>query len=97
MGWIGRVELTRPIETLTRILTTPLILLAIPLYGLGFLLWLVVLSRLELSFAYPMFALSYIFTPLLAGLVLGEQVTWERWAGVFVICMGVALVGQSRR
>ena len=46
---------------------------------------------------WPMFTLSYIFTPLLAGLVLGEQVTWERWAGVFVICMGVALVGQSRR
>jgi drug/metabolite transporter (DMT)-like permease len=64
-------------------------------YVLGAVAWLTVLSRVPLSLAYPMLALSYAITPILAWLVLGEDVNGLRWAGIGVISLGVLLVARS--
>ena len=98
MGQVGRVGaqgLSQPVQLLLSMLSEPLVLLALPLYALGFFIWAVVLSRLSLSFAYPLLAATYILTPLAASLVFGEQVSAVRWAGMVVIFVGVAIVGSS--
>ena len=56
MDQVGRIEgseLLDPIQVVVSILTTPLVLIAMPLYFGSFLAWTVALSRLELSLAYP--------------------------------------------
>jgi len=78
-----------------RTLTTPFVWLGFAAYGLSAALWLVVLSRLELSFAYPILSLSYVLIVLISALVLHENVTPVRWLGVLVIIGGVWLISQS--
>ena len=97
VGRIGAEQVSHPVETLVRMFTTPLILVALPLYGGAMILWLVAISRLDLSFAYPLLALAFVINPLLARLLLGESIPWERWVGIFVICIGVVIVSRTGR
>lgn len=64
------------------------------LYGLGAILWLGVLSKWEVSKAYPLVGLGFILTAII-GLALGEHVTPQRAGGVALICLGVILVSRS--
>jgi drug/metabolite transporter (DMT)-like permease len=73
----------------------PYILLGMLCYGLGFLVWLVVLAKAEVSYAYPLISLGYVFTAILARVLIGEAVTLSRMAGILVICLGVFLVARS--
>ncbi len=74
---------------------SPYILLGMVCYGLGFLVWLIVLAKAELSYAYPFISLSYVFTAILAWALFGEVVTVTRMAGIFIICLGVILIARS--
>jgi drug/metabolite transporter (DMT)-like permease len=57
---------------------------------------MIVLSRVNLSFAYPMIALTYVLVPLAAWLFLNEPaIPPIRWVGMCVIIVGVVLVAQS--
>lgn len=60
--------------------------------GLGFLLWVAVLSRLEMSQAMPLLAVSYVPWLLIARWVLHEPVSPAQWIGVALISAGVFLV-----
>ena len=56
---------------------------------------LLVLSRVELSFAYPFIGLSFVLITAWGYFMLGESVNTVRVAGVGCICLGVVLVAQS--
>lgn len=64
-------------------------------YGLGFMVWLVVLSKAEVSYAYPLISLGYVFTAILARAMFGEAVGATRLAGICVTCLGVLLIARS--
>lgn len=64
-------------------------------YGLGFLVWLIVLSKAEVSYAYPLISLGYVFTAILARLLFGEALSAIRMAGIFLTCLGVFLIARS--
>jgi len=59
------------------------------------LAWLLALTRAELSHIYPFMALSYFFVALFSLIIFKEDVNPLRWAGIAVICIGVALVSRS--
>lgn len=77
------------------ILTSPLVLLGLSFYVLGALTWIIVLSRLNLSYAYPFLALNFVLITLVSWLVLGEAIPITRWFGIVCICVGVVLVARS--
>lgn len=56
---------------------------------------LVVLSRVEISFAYPFLGLSFVLITAYGYFMLGESVNAWRILGVLLICSGVALVAKS--
>jgi len=56
---------------------------------------LLVLSRVEISFAYPFLGLSFVLVTMWGYFVLGEGVDAMRVTGVFLICLGVVLVARS--
>jgi len=66
------------------------------LFGLSALVWLLVLSRASLSFAYPFAALTYVLILLFDQFVLDEHVPGLRWAGVAFIGVGIILVSQTQ-
>lgn len=62
-------------------------------YGLSTLLYFQVLSRLDLSLAYPTVSLGYVLVIILSKLFFNESIRPARWGAVAIICVGVALVG----
>jgi len=71
------------------------VLLGLLCYGLGFMVWLIVLAKADVSYAYPMISLGYVFTAILARMLLGESVSAIRMAGILVTCLGVFLIARS--
>jgi drug/metabolite transporter (DMT)-like permease len=71
------------------------VLLGLVCYGLGFMVWLIVLAKAEVSYAYPLISLGYVFTAILARLMFGEAVSITRMAGILVTCLGVFLIARS--
>lgn len=88
-------ELARLPAMALRALTTPYVLFGFAAYGVSAALWLIILSRVDLSLAYPIVSLGYVLVVLTSWLLLGEHVTLLRWLGVFIICVGVYLVARS--
>jgi len=76
------------------VLVNKYVLTGFLLYGLGAVVWLLVLSKWDVSKAYPLVGLGFIFTVAI-GFLVGEQVTGSRILGVALICAGVILVGRS--
>ncbi len=65
------------------------------LFGLSALVWLVVLSRASLSFAYPFASLTYVLILLFDRFWLNESVPGLRWAGVAFIATGIIMVSRT--
>jgi multidrug transporter EmrE-like cation transporter len=64
-------------------------------YGLSILLWMAVLSRVEVSFAYAFSSLGFVLTTVMGAALLKEQVSLIRVAGIFIICVGVIVVAKG--
>ncbi len=61
------------------------------------ILWLVVISRVNLSYAYPMLGMSYVIAVIASWLILHEPLNWQKIVGSLIVCAGVALVAQGGR
>ena len=70
-------------------------MLGFAMYGLSAVSWLIVLSRLDLSTAYPFLALNFVLIALVGRFVLGEDISLARWAGLLLICIGIVVVARS--
>ena len=75
--------------------TSPWVILGLMVYVSGTFFWLIALSRVELSFAYPFASLSYVLILAAGWALLGETVSLLRLAGVVTICLGVLIISQS--
>jgi len=92
VGEVNAETIKAPGKLIGQLLTTPAILAAIPVYAISNVGWLVVLSRMNLSVAYPFLASLYIFLPILSMLFLSETLSAQHWAGIVVIGLGVGIV-----
>jgi drug/metabolite transporter (DMT)-like permease len=73
----------------------PLVLTGLTMYFLSAVVWLVVLSRVQVSLAYPFIGAGFIVTMLLAWFIHGETLTSARVAGTLLIAVGVAVLARS--
>lgn len=76
-------------------LRSPWLWVALVSMGLGLLLWLMVLQRLEVGVAYPMLSLNFVLVTLVARYFLSEATDGRHWLGVALIVAGVAVMGLS--
>lgn len=72
----------------------PLVVCGFLVYGLGALTWLIVLSKWDVSKAYPLVGLGFALTAFV-GFFLGESVSFWRGLGIALIAAGVLLVGKT--
>lgn len=77
------------------VVTQPLVWAGLALFGVSAIVWLVVLSRASLSFAYPFASITYVLILLFDHFVLDEQVPGLRWGGVACIALGIFLVSRT--
>jgi len=76
-------------------LSTPLVWAGAAMYLMSAASWLVVLSRIDLSLAYPLGSVNYIFVVLASAVLLDEAVTLQRWAGVGLILLGILVIARA--
>jgi drug/metabolite transporter (DMT)-like permease len=88
-------EGTGVIPVLLSYLLTPGVIGGLALYGIGTLLWLNVLSRIEVSQAYPFVGLGFLLTALLGMVLFGDNVNAWRIGGMVLIGAGIYLVARS--
>ena len=74
---------------------SPFIWLGLVIYGLSVLAWLWVLSKVDVSFAYPFVGLSFVLTVAMSALILHEHVSPLRMAGVFLVVCGCVMISRS--
>ena len=78
-----------------KVLTNIFLLSGMTCYAISILLWMVVLSRVNVSVAYPLLSIGYIVTAIMAYFLFGETLTLQKVAGIIVICIGVWLLTQT--
>jgi drug/metabolite transporter (DMT)-like permease len=77
------------------LITVPSLWFALAAYGLSVVVWLVGLSRVPVSQAYPLLSMGYVINVGLAWWLLGEVPNLQRVVGIGVIVAGVVLVARS--
>jgi drug/metabolite transporter (DMT)-like permease len=77
------------------LIAVPSLWFALSAYGLSVVVWLVGLSRVPVSQAYPMLSMGYVINIGLAWWLLNEVPTAQRVIGIAVIVVGVVLVARS--
>ena len=75
--------------------TNPQILLGVFFEALFFGCLLILMSKADISFLWPLTALSFVFATFAAILFLGERVSAIRWVGVALIVLGAAFISYS--
>jgi drug/metabolite transporter (DMT)-like permease len=93
MNQVGTID-SLGVGMLTRMFSNPLVIFGFASYGVSSICYLVALSRLDLSVAYPMVGFGYILVMLISWLFLREPVSPVRWLGALLIFAGVWLVGR---
>ena len=82
-------------ESLRAVASTPTVWLGLFLFGLSAVVWLGVLSRASLSFAYPFASLTYVVIVVVDRFVLDQSVPVGRWVGVAAIVAGILAIART--
>ena len=78
-----------------KVALNPFVFMGLMCYVISVVVWLMALSRVEVSYAYPLLSVGYVVTAFAGQLFFGEALGPMRWAGILVICLGVYLVTRS--
>jgi multidrug transporter EmrE-like cation transporter len=78
-----------------RIALNPPILGGLACYAVSVVFWILALSRVDVSIAYPMLSVGYVVNALAAWLLFSEAINASRAAGIGIIILGVWLVARS--
>jgi multidrug transporter EmrE-like cation transporter len=78
-----------------RLALEPHIVSGVACYVVSLVVWIMALSRVEVSVAYPMLSIGYVVNAVAAWYLFGESVTALRAAGIGFIVVGVFLVARS--
>ena len=82
-------------ETLWRMATQGHFIVGAACYAVSIVVWIIGLSRVPVSVAYPLLSVGYVVNAIAAHYLFGETVTATRWLGIGFIVIGVWLVAKS--
>jgi multidrug transporter EmrE-like cation transporter len=94
---VGAIHLTADnwFSTGLQLATQLPILGGLTCYVVSVLVWIIGLSRVDVTIAYPMLSLGYIINAVGAWYFLGESVSAQRLLAIGIIIIGVALLARS--
>ena len=78
-----------------RLASNPFILGGVACYGVSLVVWIMGLSRVPVSVAYPMLSVGYVVNAVAAWMLFGESITAQKLVGIGFIVVGVFLVARS--
>jgi len=93
---VGKISLFNNFfNSIFKALTSGLVIGGFGFYVVSAMLWIIILSRAELSWAFPLVSLSYVITAIVAPIVLHESFSVQRFLGTLVIVVGVFIVSRT--
>jgi drug/metabolite transporter (DMT)-like permease len=78
-----------------KLATQPYIVAGVGCYAISLIVWIMGLSRVPVSIAYPMLSIGYIISAVAAWYLFGESLTAQKMIGIGFIVIGVYLVAKS--
>ncbi len=81
-------------QLLTGMLSNPMIIAGLLVYGISTVLWIWLLRYVPLNRAYPFMAFAFVLVPLASWALLGERVDSRYFAGVALIMAGLLIIGK---
>lgn len=94
MGAIS-VSLNTAVPVFSRLAIEPWLWVGLVCYGISVIVWILALSRVDVSIAYPMLSIGYIVNALAAWQLFGEALTTQRIMGIGIIIVGVIVLTRS--
>jgi multidrug transporter EmrE-like cation transporter len=95
MNKIGAISVDQLWVSFTKIFTTPFVILGLFSYVSSVALYMVVLSKVDVSYAYPlMMGLGYVLIVLFSWQIFAEPFSTFKWIGIVLILVGVSLLGR---
>jgi len=93
----GAIHLTMSnwFETFIKVATQLPILGGLACYGVSLVVWIIGLSRTDVTIAYPMLSLGYVVSAVGAWMFLGEVISPQRLVALGIIVAGVALLART--
>lgn len=92
---IGNVQINKILFFLPQMAKNIYILSSMFCYAISIILWMVVLSKVEVSFAYPFLSVGYVITIISGYLLFNESLSVYKIIGVVVICLGVFILSKQ--
>jgi multidrug transporter EmrE-like cation transporter len=78
-----------------RLMSEPWLWVGLFCYGISVIIWILALSRVDVSIAYPMLSIGYIVNAFAAWALFGEILSVNKILGIGVIIVGVILLSRS--
>jgi drug/metabolite transporter (DMT)-like permease len=75
---------------------SPLVITGIILYALNFFLWIIILTKIDLSLAVPLGSTTYALIPFSAVVFLHEKISMMEVAGIFCVILGILVLSKSK-
>lgn len=94
-GMLAHPGLKLDLQAMLRAILQPYVLLGFTCYGIAAISWLLVLSRVPLSIAYPMLSLGYAAVAVLSWYFFGEALSTVKGLGILTILVGIVLLSRA--
>lgn len=85
-----------PLQAIGAIARSPFVIGGLACYGFGAIVWLLVLSRIPVSHAYPFVSLGIVLTALAGVIALGESISLTACLGILLIISGILCIAVGR-
>jgi len=89
------VELTEKLGHISKLIMNPWILSGFAAAFLAAVSWMMAMSKLQLSYAYPFVSLTFVFVLIFSSLLFYEPVTWQKVVGLMFVVVGVCISASS--
>lgn len=84
-----------PMKSAIALILNPWVVLALFVYGVSVLLWMYVLSKTDVSLAYPFLSLGFVFVAIFSYLFLSEPLGLQKIIGIATVAVGVIVLARS--
>ena len=93
---INAVTFHNIVEFGLRSLSSWLVWAGISIYLVSFVLWLVIIYRIDLSIALLLGSAAYVLVPVMSIIFLNEHVSPVRWFGIAFVILGIYFISRSK-
>ncbi len=97
IGTINIKTAANIIQSYSKILLDPRIIIGLLFYAASALLWLFLISKTELSYVYPFMGIAFILITIASRFVFAESVSFYRWLGSIIIFVGITISAFSSK